>query len=158
VLLALCIPWLIRVLVRRRRLTRPPGRAGVEGLWAEIRDTTRDIGLPWSDTATPRQLGDWLTELLPKPVRPQAIRLARGVEAVRYAGQHGAERDLRSEAVAVRRALWSTASSGRRWRSRVLPPSWRWYLSRGSAEASDLLDQFDLALARLRSVVLPRRT
>jgi transglutaminase-like putative cysteine protease len=151
--LVLCIPWMIRSLVRRRRFSRPAGRAGVEGLWAEIRDTSRDIGLTWSDTATPRQVGEWLRERLPSSAHPEAVRLARGVEAVRYAGPHGAERDLRAEATAVRRALWSTASRGSRWRARLLPPSWRWYLNRGSAEASDLLDQFDLALARLRSTL-----
>ena len=56
-ILLLCIPWLIRSLTRRRRFARPPGRIGVEGLWAEVRDTSRDLGLDWSDIATPRQLG-----------------------------------------------------------------------------------------------------
>ena len=51
----LCIPWLIRSLTRRRRFARPPGRIGVEGLWAEVRDTSRDLGLDWSEIATPRQ-------------------------------------------------------------------------------------------------------
>jgi hypothetical protein len=65
--------------------------------------------------------------------------------------------DLTSEAAAVRKALWTQAPRRRRWRARLLPPSWRWYLNRGSTEASDLLDEFDLLLARLRSLVLPRR-
>lgn len=156
-ILVLCIPWLVRSLTRRKRFARPPGRLGVEGLWAEIRDTSRDLSLDWSDTATPRQLGDWLIAQLPEDTHPQAKRLARGVEAVRYAGLAGAEVDLRSEATAIRKALWSRASLLQRWRARLLPPSWRWYLNRGSAEASDLLDEFDLALARLRSFLLPRR-
>jgi transglutaminase-like putative cysteine protease len=156
-LLVLCIPWLIRTLVRRRRFARLPGAAGVESLWAEIRDSSRDLGLDWSDTATPRQLGDWLTEQLPGTVHPEVIRLARGVESIRYAGRGHAAVDLRKEAATVRRALWAEAKLVRRLRARLLPPSWRWYLSRGSTEASDLLDEFDLALARLRSAVLPRR-
>ena len=65
--------------------------------------------------------------------------------------------DLRTEAVAVRKALWDQAKFARRWRARILPPSWRWYLNRGSAEATDLLDEFDLLLARIRSALLPRR-
>jgi transglutaminase-like putative cysteine protease len=157
VLLLLCIPWLIRVLTRRRRFARAPGRAGVEGLWAEIRDTSRDLGLEWSDTATPRQLGDWLVSELPADAHPAAVRLARGVEADRYAGLADLGLDLRAETRTVRKALWNQAKFIRRWRARLLPPSWRWYLNRGSSEASDLLDEFDLALARLRSVLLPRR-
>jgi hypothetical protein len=127
-------------------------------LWAEIRDTTRDLGLDWSDTATPRQLGDWLVSELPEEAaRSAAVKLARGVEAVRYAGLRDVQVDLRTEARTVRKALWDQAKLTRRWRARLLPPSWRWYLNRGSSEASDLLDEFDLALARLRSLVLPHR-
>ena len=156
-ILVLCIPWLIRSLTRRKRFARPPGRAGVEGLWAEIRDTSRDLSLDWSETATPRQIGDWLVSQLPDDIHPQAVRLARGIESIRYAGQADAAVDLRTEAAAIRKALWSQAKLSRRWRARLLPPSWRWYLNRGSAEGADLLDEFDLALARLRSFLLPRR-
>ncbi|MEI8409527.1 MULTISPECIES: transglutaminase family protein [unclassified Kribbella] len=155
-ILLLCIPWLIRSLTRRRRFTRPPGRVGAEGLWAEIRDTSRDLGLDWSDISTPRQTGDWLVTKLPTDAHPQALRLARGIEALRYAGDADLTLDLRPEASAVRQALWSQAPQLRRWRARLLPPSWRWYLNRGSAEASDLLDEFDLLLARLRSLALRR--
>ena len=158
VILLLAIPWLIRVLTRRRRFARPPGRLGVEGLWAEIRDTSRDLGLDWSDVATPRQLGEWLVTKVPAETQPQAVRLARGVESTRYAGLADTDIDLRTEAEAVRTALWSQAKLVRRLRARLLPPSWRWYLNRGSAEASDLLDEFDLLLARIRSVLLPRRS
>ena len=155
VILLLCIPWLIRSLTRRRRFAKPPGRLGAEGLWAEIRDTSRDLGLDWSEIATPRQAGDWLVTKLPAEAHPQALRLARGIEALRYAGDVDLALDLRAEAAAVRQALWSQAPRRRRWRARLLPPSWRWYLNRGSTEASDLLDEFDLLLARLRS--LPSR-
>lgn len=157
VLLLLCIPWLIRSLTRRRRFRREPGRASAEGLWAEIRDTSRDLGLDWSDISTPRQSGEWLVSKLPAETHPQALRLARGIEALRYAGDANPAVDLRSEAAAVRKALWIQARQVRRWRARLLPPSWRWYLNRGSTEASDLLDEFDLLLARLRSLVLRRR-
>jgi transglutaminase-like putative cysteine protease len=157
VLLLLCIPWLIRSLTRRRRFLREPGRASAEGLWAEIRDTSRDLGLDWSEISTPRQSGEWLVSKLPADTQPQAIRLARGIEALRYAGDANPTVDLRPEAAAVRKALWTQAPRLRRWRARLLPPSWRWYLNRGSTEASDLLDEFDLLLARLRSLVLRRR-
>lgn len=158
VLLLLGVPWLVRFLVRRRRFGRAPGPAAVEGLWAEVRDTARDAGLTWSDTATPRQLGAWLrTELDFDPAaQDAAIRLARGVESTRYAGRD-TELDLREPAATTRDALWAKATRFRRWRSRLLPPSYRWYLNRGSTEASDLLDQFDLTLARLRSLLTPHR-
>jgi transglutaminase-like putative cysteine protease len=157
-ILLLCIPWLIRTLTRRRRFSRPPGRIGIEGLWAEIRDTSRDLGLDWSDTATPRQLGDWLVSEVSAEAHPQALRLARAVESVRYAGRDASAVDVRSEAGKVRRALWSQVKLTRRWRARLLPQSLRWYLNRGSAEAADLLDEFDLLLANLRSVLLPNRS
>ncbi|MDX6258821.1 MAG: hypothetical protein QOH84_509 [Kribbellaceae bacterium] len=157
VILLLCVPWLIRTLTRRKRFSRPPSRIGIEGLWAEVRDTARDLGLDWSEIATPRQLGDWLVTKVPEETQPQALRLARGVEAIRYAGLDDALPDLRTEAEAVRKALWIDTRFIRRWRARMLPPSWRWYLNRGSAEASDLLDEFDLLLARIRSALLPHR-
>ena len=156
-ILLLCIPWLIRVLTRRRRFAQPPGRAAAEARWAEVRDTARDLGMDWSDIATPRQSGEWLVSKLPEETHRDAIRLSRGIEALRYAGAADPAVDLRAEASAVREALWNRASQRRRWRARLLPPSWRWYLSRGTTEASDLLDQFDLLLARLRSVALRRR-
>ncbi|GAA1605457.1 DUF3488 and transglutaminase-like domain-containing protein [Kribbella sancticallisti] len=157
VILLLGVPWLVRTLTRRRRFARPPGRLGVEGLWAEVRDTARDVGLDWSETATPRQLGEWLVTKVPADNAPQALRLARGIESTRYAGL-SADLDLRTEAEAVRKALWSQAKLTRRWRARLMPPSWRWYLNRGSAEATDLLDEFDLLLARIRSALLPNRS
>ncbi|MFG1908024.1 transglutaminaseTgpA domain-containing protein [Kribbella sp. NPDC048928] len=156
IILLLCIPWLIRALTRRRRFLRPPGRVGAEGLWAEIRDTARDLGLDWSDISTPRQAGQWLVSKVPDEVHPAARRLARGIEALRYAGDANPELDLRADASEVQKALWSQAPGRRRWRARLLPPSWRWYLSRGTTEASDLLDEFDLLLAKLRSLVLPK--
>ncbi|MEU4197522.1 DUF3488 and transglutaminase-like domain-containing protein [Kribbella sp. NPDC026611] len=155
-LLLLSIPWLARVLQRRRRFARPPGRASAEGLWAEIRDTSRDLGLDWSEIATPRQTGQWLVTKLPESAHPAALGLARGIEALRYAGTSAAAVDLRPETAEVRKALWVQVPRRRRVRARFLPPSWRWYLSRGTNEASDLLDEFDLLLARLRSLVLPK--
>ncbi len=157
-ILLLCVPWLIRMLTRRKRYSRPPSRIGIEGLWAEVRDTSRDLGLEWSEIATPRQVGDWLVTKVPGEIHPQALRLARGVEAMRYAGLNDEFPDLRTETEAIRKALWSDAKLSRRWRARVLPPSWRWYLNRGSSEASDLLDEFDLLLARIRSALLPHRS
>ncbi|WP_241995271.1 transglutaminaseTgpA domain-containing protein [Kribbella antiqua] len=157
VLLLICIPWLIRSLTRRRRFARPPSRVAAEGLWAEIRDTSRDLGLDWSDISTPRQAGDWLLTKLPAETHPAALRLARGIEKLRYAGAGDLTIDLRADAAAVRKSLWTRAPQLRRWRARLLPPSWRWYLNRGSTEASDLLDEFDLLLARLRALLLRRR-
>ncbi|MET7284106.1 DUF3488 and transglutaminase-like domain-containing protein [Kribbella sp. NPDC005582] len=157
VVLVLLIPWILRSLNRRRRFARPPGRVGAEGLWSEIRDTSRDLGLDWSDVSTPRQVGEWLATKLPDEAHPSALRLSRSIEAMRYAGQADLITDLRPDTTIIRKALWKQATARRRWRARLLPPSWRWYLSRGTTEASDLLDEFDLLLARLRSMILRRR-
>ncbi len=157
VLLLAMVPWLIRTLVRRRRFLRPPGQESVEGLWAELRDTARDLGLDWSEAATPRQAGSWLATKLPADLRPQVVRIARAVEFGRYAGISRDGVDVRREAAAVRTALVKESSARSRWRARLAPRSWRWYLSRGTSEASDLLDQFDLGLARMRSILTPRR-
>ena len=151
------VPWLVRTLIRRRRFLRAPGQESVEGLWAEMRDTARDLGLDWSESATPRQAGAWLATKLPVDVRPQAIRMARAVEFGRYAGISHDDVDVRREAAEVRSALVNGSPVRRRWQARLLPRSWRWYLSRGTSEASDLLDQFDLGLARMRSILTPRR-
>ncbi|MDX2970649.1 DUF3488 and transglutaminase-like domain-containing protein [Kribbella solani] len=156
-LLVLSIPWLMRMLTRRRRFLRPPGRTAAEGLWSEVRDTSRDLGLDWSEVSTPRQTGQWLVSKLPADTHTAARRLARGIEALRYAEGTNPELDLRPEAAAVRKALWAQAPARRKWRARLLPPSWRWYVRRGTTEASDLLDDFDLLLARLRTRLLPNR-
>ncbi|TDD58466.1 transglutaminase domain-containing protein [Kribbella antibiotica] len=157
VVLVLLIPWILRSLNRRRRFSRPPSRLGAEGLWSEIRDTSRDLGLDWSDVSTPRQSGEWLITKLPEEAHPSALRLARTIEAMRYAGAADVATDLRPDVTVISKALWKQATARRRWRARLLPPSWRWYLSRGTTEASDLLDEFDLLLARLRNTVLRRR-
>ncbi|MFF1816874.1 transglutaminaseTgpA domain-containing protein [Kribbella sp. NPDC058245] len=157
VVLVLLIPWILRSLNRRKRFSRPPSRLAAEGLWSEIRDTSRDLGLDWNDVATPRQSGEWLITKLPDEAHPSALRLARSIEAMRYAGAADLDVDLRPDTSAIRKALWKQATARRRWRARLLPPSWRWYLSRGTTEASDLLDEFDLLLARLRSTILRRR-
>ncbi|WP_405057854.1 DUF3488 and transglutaminase-like domain-containing protein [Kribbella sp. NBC_01505] len=157
VVLVLLIPWILRSLNRRRRFSRPPSRVAAEGLWSEVRDTSRDLGLDWNDVSTPRQSGEWLITKLPEEAHPSALRLARSIEAMRYAGAADLATDLRPDTTVIRKALWKQAPARRRWRARLLPPSWRWYLSRGTTEASDLLDEFDLLLARLRSMILRRR-
>ncbi|GAA1683229.1 DUF3488 and transglutaminase-like domain-containing protein [Kribbella yunnanensis] len=157
VVLVLLIPWILRSLNRRRRYSRAPSRVAAEGLWSEVRDTSRDLGLDWNDVSTPRQTGEWLVTKLPDEAHPSALRLARSVEAMRYAGQADVATDLRPDVTVIRKALWKQAPARRRWRARLLPASWRWYLSRGTTEASDLLDEFDLLLARLRSTILRRR-
>jgi len=157
VVLVLLIPWILRSLNRRKRFSRSPSRLAAEGLWSEIRDTSRDLSLDWNDVATPRQIGEWLITKLPDEAHPSAVRVARSIESMRYAGATDLTVDLRQDTTVIRKALWKQATARRRWRARLLPPSWRWYLSRGTTEASDLLDEFDLLLARLRSTILRRR-
>ncbi|NUR25445.1 MAG: transglutaminase domain-containing protein [Catenulispora sp.] len=154
IMLAL-VPWLIRSLIRRHRF----GHADVEALWTEVRDTARDLRLDWPDPATPRRCGTWLAAQLPADSRPQAVRLSRAVEFERYAAatrrQHPA--GLREAAADVRRSLIDNASTANRWRARLLPRSWRWYLARGATDAPSLLDRLDLTAAHLRRHALRRR-
>lgn len=58
-LLVLALALLPRGVRSRRREARLAG--GPEQVWAELRDTARDLGVPWADGRSPRQAGAALT-------------------------------------------------------------------------------------------------
>lgn len=116
----LLTPRLVR---RRRRERRLAG--GVEGLWAELRATTLDLGHSWPHGRSPRRTGDWLGRLLaardtsdrradrPRRGRDQAPeasealdRLVAALERSRYARSAGeAPGRLQQDAGLVEEAL-----------------------------------------------------
>ena len=124
---------------RRRQRLRPRPRRGPEPLWEELADTTRDLGLGWSDARTTRQVTVWLGELLPGDQRGgprSALRpLADAVERERYSAV-----DPHAESTGRTRSSWrqasmssrtcgqtccSSVSPRTRWRARLLPASLR---------------------------------
>jgi transglutaminase-like putative cysteine protease len=49
------VPWLVRRLQRRRRLSAADPVHLAEGAWAELRATALDLGLDWPDRRSPRE-------------------------------------------------------------------------------------------------------
>lgn len=123
VVLLLFLPALVRGLVRRSRLRRPePGRL-VDGVWAELADTMRDLGLGWNEAATPRATGRRLATLLPT-ARPAEVEvLVRSVERARYARTPGAVDDLSSSLTSVVAQLRASRPPVRRLLARLFPAS-----------------------------------
>lgn len=94
----LTAPRVIRARVRRRRLA-----GGPDDLWAELRATAVDLGVPWPDGRSPRQVGSVLLEHLGDRDDPApAVRPRRGAEA-----DPDASRALGRLVVAVERARYA---------------------------------------------------
>jgi hypothetical protein len=125
VLLVASVPALIRVRRRRRRLADTDATARAEGAWAELRDTVRDVRLPWSDADSPRQRGRALAAAtMLDPAAGAALdRLVQAAETSRYARPGAAVADPAADLAAVRAALLSQADRGTRWRARWWPPT-----------------------------------
>ena len=123
-LVALLVPAGWRVLRRRRRLS---GAATVEDAWSELRDSARDLGVPWSDAHTPRQAAAAVIrrQSLMGEAADATTRLARATEQVRYAPNPTAPADIAHDVAAVRGALWRRAEWSTRLRSVFLPVSLR---------------------------------
>ena len=118
-------PGLARWARARRRLREPAGPRRAEAAWAELADTARDLGLPWSEDDTPRRSADAL-------VRDAALRgssavavqdLRRELEQVRYAQTAPPVRRTSAGDAArmARRGLFAGSTTAARWRARLLP-------------------------------------
>lgn len=59
---------LIPTLARRRRRDRRLAAGGPEDIWAELRDTAVDLGVPWPGGRSPRETRDALVDHLGRPV------------------------------------------------------------------------------------------
>ncbi|WP_019877672.1 transglutaminase TgpA family protein [Sporichthya polymorpha] len=134
-LVFLLVPWAAREAVRRRRWalagTAGAGGAAAEWAWAELRDSTVDLGYTWPEARTPRQTSAELVgdgKLGPRAADALAM-ITQHVERVRYAptgagAPAGPSRDeLRSAVDDVRRDLGETAGKQRRLRATFLPRS-----------------------------------
>lgn len=118
VLLAAGALALVPSRIRRRRRSARLGLATAEAAWAEIRDTTIDLGLQWSYGVSPRAVGASLERYVLGDDRAALWRIVEAVEVARYSARPaapvaerdlldvvGALRDAASER-AVRRAAW----------------------------------------------------
>jgi len=120
-------PALVRWQRRRRRLRRI--RDGdTEALWAELADTTVDLGYVWSDARTPRQVARWLGSSA-DAASGSLQTLTRAVERARYSAAGGVDdpaRDLAGELANLRTGLGLRRSPRERMRARFWPASLNW--------------------------------
>lgn len=135
----LLTPRTVRRARRQRRLA-----GGPEDAWDELRDTARDLGIPWLSGRSPRETGDALADHLGIPltdrtperpahgggIAPLAVealdRIVRCVERVRYARVPAAPESLAADVETCVASLnGGAARSARRraewWPRSVLP-------------------------------------
>jgi transglutaminase-like putative cysteine protease len=126
-LIVAAVPAAVRLIRRRRRRRTGPDRALAEQVWAEVRDTVRDLGGQWADADTPRQASARLSGngRLEAPAAAALGRLASDTENARYAREPGAldRRRVQADLRTSLRALQARASAAERWRARLLPAS-----------------------------------
>lgn len=125
-LVVLVVPWLIRATMRGWRFARAAddsGRAGAA--WSEIRDTCRDLSLPWSSAHSPRTAAHTLLSAveLSKPAQRALWRIAEAEEQARYAPHAPIAPSLRADTRTVRSAVLRSVSRRARLRATVLPRS-----------------------------------
>lgn len=101
----LLVPFLIRSITRARRLRAATAGSAAAG-WDEIRDTVDDLGIPTSDTRTPRQFASDLDEYLDPRGRQALARLLAALEAQVFASRSGGPdpQDVRTVLAALRRS------------------------------------------------------
>jgi transglutaminase-like putative cysteine protease len=118
------VPAVRRGLRRRRRLGAD---ASVEDAWDELRDTARDLGVPWSDALTPRQAVASVIDKqrLRGTVAEAATRVGRTTERSRYAATPPPTEGLVEDVSTVRTALLERTDRGTRVRAILLPASLR---------------------------------
>jgi transglutaminase-like putative cysteine protease len=122
-LLAL-VPAVWRAVRRRRRLSE---QAEVEDMWEELRDTARDLGIPWSMAQTPRQAVSSVVagQRLRGEAADAARRVGRATEQARYAATPPSTAGLADDVSTVRTALLRRAERKARWKALLLPVSLR---------------------------------
>ncbi|HEX3898584.1 MAG TPA: DUF3488 and transglutaminase-like domain-containing protein [Mycobacteriales bacterium] len=132
VVLAGITPATARQVIRRRRALLIHGKHSVPAAWAELRDSAIDVGAPWTEGTSPRQvataLNGWFTNVQASPtdssVHAALIRLARAEERERYAADPGPfSATLAADLRVLRTAMRRQASTSRWIRSALLPPS-----------------------------------
>jgi hypothetical protein len=163
-LVLLAVPGLARLIVRRRRwraLNRDPGAvSGGGGLaWVELRDTMIDLGIPWDDGRTPRQIAaSLLVAAGPEvDVRASLQRLARSEERARYAAVAvAADAGGRNDIDLVRAAVIAGRSRLQRARAVVLPTSTLRVAGDAMLRAGAVVDQVSRLGRSLRRSLIAR--
>lgn len=126
VVVVLCVPALIRALVRARRFRRiRAGDEAAQAAWDELRDTARDHGWEVSDAETPRAFAERLGAHLAGG-GDAVVTLRDRIESLAY-GPDAASIAV-DEVSAVRRVIARSGGFAARARAVLLPMS---VLSRG---------------------------
>lgn len=125
-LLALALPGTVRLRRRRSRLA-PEGvpATRVESAWAEIRDTTIDLGLRWPQ-GSPRTIGREVSDRLLAETALLMAEVAVLVERSRYSrafADEAAVADVGRRAEKIRHGLLEPEPWSRRVRAALLPRS-----------------------------------
>lgn len=123
-LLVLSIPAVVRATRRHRRVGVGSGEPTVEDAWAEVRDTATDLGLGWTDGASPRAtVAPLRARLRDDPeIREALDTLVGAVERSRYAPSYE-DVDLAPVVRRLRTAMTDTTSRGQHVLAAVLPRS-----------------------------------
>jgi transglutaminase-like putative cysteine protease len=139
--------------LRRRRRTHRLAAATPEEMWAELRDTAIDLGVPWPEERSPRATGLALADTVASvPEAPAALRrLVTTLETARYAPageQSPFDDQLAADTETCLGALRDGASPTARRRARWWPRSLRRRTTRSRARvrqelASGAVDQLD---------------
>ena len=106
---------------RRNRLAS----GDIDQAWDELRDTIRDIGVPWSDSATPRQVAATMigAQHLRGDAAEAATRLCEVTELSRYSPRTPRTGRLADDVRTVRRALLTRMDRRTRIMATVRPAS-----------------------------------
>lgn len=111
-----------------RRWWRRRGRLAsgdIDQAWDELRDTVRDIGVPWSDSATPRQVAATMigAQHLRGDAAQAATRLCQVTEQSRYSPRTPRTEQVAQDVRTVRRALLTRMDRSTRIRATLRPAS-----------------------------------
>jgi transglutaminase-like putative cysteine protease len=126
-LLAMLVPGTARVILRRRRLSTAGGpERQAEAVWAELRDSMRDLGYDWP-VDTPRRAAARLLPLVRRRAGAESAlrRLATTVERARFARTTGDGSTLQHDLALVVEALRARETGWDLARAAMLPRSLR---------------------------------
>jgi hypothetical protein len=152
------LPFLLTLLRRRRRWSRP----GPLTAWDQLQDDASDVGHHWNPADSPRAATSRLLagRRLPMPAVQALDRIAVAAERARYApAGRQAPGDLASDVAVVRAALQGHASARVRLRAKYLPPSTLAWVAHSLGErVADVLDKVDDTISAVTRPVRRRAT
>ncbi len=153
-LLSLAIPAVTAVVSRRTRWRRAKGDPVLEAeaAWQDLRETTRDVGLPWDPAATPRVAARRLRvdASLSSEQGDLVGHVATLAERARYAPHPPDTEGLREDSHMLRQMLLGSVSRWRRLRAKAWPAATHELFTRVSDRTADVFDWLDAAGGRIR--------